>query len=71
MMRTCTSASNINSLFLRLLLGALSEVEAGDEVEVKDRVKVDRPAQAPPSIIATLVLQDTFTHMLGLLEGMA
>ncbi|KAK4731436.1 hypothetical protein R3W88_024424 [Solanum pinnatisectum] len=35
-----------------------------------DRVEGDRPAQAPPSIIATPVLQDTLARMLGLLEGM-
>ncbi|KAG5629835.1 hypothetical protein H5410_001552 [Solanum commersonii] len=39
--------------------------------DVQDRVEGNGPAQAPPNIIATLVLQDTFTHMLGLLEGMA
>uniref|UniRef100_M1DID3 Integrase core domain containing protein n=1 Tax=Solanum tuberosum TaxID=4113 RepID=M1DID3_SOLTU len=61
------------SLFLRLLLGALSEVKAGDEVEVEfgDRVEGDGLAQASPSIIATPVLQDTLARMLGLLEGMA
>ncbi|KAG5631522.1 hypothetical protein H5410_003239 [Solanum commersonii] len=59
------------SLFSCLLLGALSEVEAGDEVEVKDRVEGNGPAQAPPSIIATPVLQDTLARKLGLLEGMS
>ncbi|KAK4731578.1 hypothetical protein R3W88_024566 [Solanum pinnatisectum] len=36
-----------------------------------DRVEGDGPAQAPPSIIATSVLQDTLARILGLLEGMA
>lgn len=44
-----------------------TEVVHGD---VQDRVKGDGPAQAPPSTIATLVLQDTLARMLGLLEGM-
>ncbi|KAH0644660.1 hypothetical protein KY284_032544 [Solanum tuberosum] len=61
---------------MRLLLGALSEVEAGDEVEVEvgvgvDRVERDGPAQAPPSIIASPVFQDTLACMLGILEGIA
>ncbi|KAH0633269.1 hypothetical protein KY284_036055 [Solanum tuberosum] len=44
-----------------------ADVNHGD---VQDRVERDGPAQAPPSIIATLVLQDTLARMLGLLEGM-
>ncbi|KAG5568237.1 hypothetical protein H5410_064747 [Solanum commersonii] len=39
--------------------------------DVQDHVKGNGPAQAPPSIIATTVLQDTLARMLGLLEGMA
>ncbi|XP_049345498.1 uncharacterized protein LOC125810025 [Solanum verrucosum] len=39
--------------------------------DVHDRVKGDGPAQAPPSIISTPVLQDTLARILGLLEGMA
>ncbi|KAG5599713.1 hypothetical protein H5410_031083 [Solanum commersonii] len=68
----------IRSLSLHLLLGALSEEKAEDEVDVEvkvgdvqDHIKGDGPAQAPPNIIATLVLQDTLACMLGLLEGMA
>ncbi|KAG5586026.1 hypothetical protein H5410_046460 [Solanum commersonii] len=39
--------------------------------DVQERVERDGPAQAPPSIIATRLLQDTLTRILGLLEGMA
>ncbi|KAG5596797.1 hypothetical protein H5410_038029, partial [Solanum commersonii] len=39
--------------------------------DVQDRVEGDGLAQAPPSTIATPVLQDTLARMLGLLEGMA
>ncbi|KAG5590138.1 hypothetical protein H5410_040652, partial [Solanum commersonii] len=39
--------------------------------DVQDRVEGDGLAQAPPNIIATPVLQDTLTRMLGLLKGMA
>ncbi|KAG5596290.1 hypothetical protein H5410_037522, partial [Solanum commersonii] len=39
--------------------------------DVQDRVERDGPAQDPPNIIATPVLQDTLARMLGLLEGMA
>ncbi|XP_049378050.1 uncharacterized protein LOC125842778 [Solanum stenotomum] len=37
---------------------------------VQDCVEGDGPVQAPPSMIATPVLQDSLARMLGLLEGM-
>ncbi|KAG5576888.1 hypothetical protein H5410_057022 [Solanum commersonii] len=37
----------------------------------RGRIATPVEGQAPPNIIATLVLQDTLTRMLGLLEGMA
>ncbi|KAH0641990.1 hypothetical protein KY290_033590 [Solanum tuberosum] len=39
--------------------------------DVQDRVERDGPAQAPPSIIASPVFQDTLACMLGILEGIA
>ena len=39
--------------------------------DVQDHVEGYRPAHAPPSTIATPVLQDTLARMLGILEGMA
>lgn len=38
---------------------------------MQDRVAGDGPAKAPPSIIVTLVFQDTLAGILGILERIA